>query len=195
MQSLPRRPDPSDQALFVEFHDVAVKDPIATKLAGLDQYKDVTYCKIVLDPFTTNDGPVKDSEEYSDIQRFPDAYEIYKAKRTGERIGTPLKLLTGMTPAKIKNYENADIYSVEQLSLQPDQTISKFMGGLADRKEALKYLENAKAAYSTAESDKKFEAIQVQLDAQADALAEKDRLIAELLKEKKKTTKGAKDED
>lgn len=194
MQSLPRRPDPYDQALFVEFHDVAVEDPEASKIAGIKQYKDVPYCKIVVDPFTTNDDPVKDTEEYSDITRFPDAWEIYKAKRSGERIGTPLKLLTGMTPAKIKNYENADIYSVEQLSHQSDQTISKFMGGLADRKEAIKYLENAKSAYSAAESDKKFEAIQVQLDAQAEALAAKDKIIADLLKEKKKTDKGDKNE-
>lgn len=193
---LPSRPDPQDNALFVEFHDEARIDPVATKLAGMDQFKDVPYCRIVLDSFTTNDDPVKDTEEYSDIRRFPDAWEIYKAKKTGERVGTPLKLLTGMTPAKIKNYERADIYSVEQLSLQADQTISKIMGGLADRKEALRYLENAKVAYSTHESDKKFEAIQVQLDAQAEALAEKDKMIAELLKEKEsKKTKGKKDEE
>lgn len=191
---LSRRPDPRDQALFVEFHDEAKPNPRATLDPEAPAFIDVPYVRITVDPFTVNDTPVRDDEEYSDIKRFPDAYEIYRAKRTGERVGTPLKMMTGMTPAKIKNYENLDIYSVEQLSLQADQTVSKIMGGLADRKEALKYLEETKEDFKTAQLEKKFEAIQVQLDAQKDALDEKDRIIAELMKEKEKLKKGKSDE-
>lgn len=191
---LSKRPDPYDQALFVEFHDEAKPNP----KAGLDPeapaFIDVPYVRITVDPFTVNDAPVRDDEEYSDIRRFPDAYEIYRAKRTGERVGTPLKMMTGMTPAKIKNYEQMDIYSVEQLSLQADQTVSKIMGGLADRKEAIKFLELTKDDAKNAQLEKKFEAIQVQLDSQKDALEEKDRIIAELLKEKEKLKKGKSDE-
>lgn len=195
MNHLSKRPDPSDQALFVEFHDVAKKNPKYTPDNGEPLYVDVPYVKVVVDPFTTNDGPIRDTEEYSDIKRFPDAWELYKAKRNGERVGTPLKLLTGMTPAKEKNYEQMDIYSVEQLAQQPDQTICKLMGGLADRKEAVKFLEMAKQSYTTQESDRKFEAFQVQLDAQKDALAEKDRQIAELLKKNTNKGKGKTDEE
>lgn len=194
MAHLSRRPDPSDQALFVEFHDVAEKNPKYTPDGNEPLYIDVPYVKIVVDSFTTNDFPVRDGEEYSDIKRFPDAWELYKAKRNGERVGTPLKLLTGMTPAKEKNYEQMDIYSVEQLAQQPDQTISKLMGGLADRKEAIKFIESAKQSYTTAETDRKFEAFQAQFDAQKDMLAEKDRQIAELLKKAEKG-KGKKDEE
>lgn len=191
---LSRRPDPSDQALFVEFHDEAKPNPRAALDPEAPAFIDVPYIRVTVDPFTVNDMPVRDTEEYSDIKRFPDAWEIYKAKRTGERVGTPLKMMTGMTPAKIKNYEQADIYSVEQLSLQADQTISKILGGLADRKEAIKYLETTKDDFKNAQLEKKFEAIQVQLDSQKDALAEKDRMIADLLKEKEALKKEKKNE-
>lgn len=187
---LSKRPDPADQALFVEFHDEAKFDPEATKLVGMDQFKDVLYCKVVVDPFTVNDCPARDDEEYSDIKRFPDAYEIYKSKKTGERVGTPLKFMTSMTPAKIRNYENADIYSIEQLAHQPDQTISKHMGGLADRKAALLYIDQAKDDYKNSVMEKKFEAIQAQLDTQKDELEEKNKIIADLMKAKEKPSKG-----
>lgn len=186
---LSKRPDPSDQALFVEFHDEPKIDPVATKAAGMDQYKDVVYCKIVVDPFTVNDGPVKDSPEYSDIKRFPDAWELFKAKKNGERIGTPLKLLTGMTPAKLKNYENADIYSVEQLATSADQTVTKFMGGLADRKEAIKHLEAAKESYKEAEIRRMLEMSKVSQAAQDEKIAEQDKIIKSLMAQMAESTK------
>lgn len=177
---LPSRPDPRDRSLFVEFRDEAVANPKAKLDPEAPKFIDIPYVKITTDAFSVLDIPVRDNEEYSDIKRFPDAWELYKAKKTGERIGTPLKHIDGMTPAQIKNYESMDIYSVEQLATSSDASISKIMGGLQDRKNAAEYLKKSEKDVAKADMERKFEAIQVQLDAQAEALAEKDRLIAEL---------------
>lgn len=188
---LPSRPDPKDRALFVEFHDVAVDNPAITLDPSAPRYIDVPFVKITIDAFNVLEIKARDNEEYSDIKRFPDAWELYLAKKKGERIGTPLKFLDGMTPAQIKNYEMLDIYSVEQLSTSSDNILSKIMGGLADRKKAVSYLEISQGKAKDDALASKFEAIQLQLDAQAEALAEKDKLIAQL--QSKNATKPVKE--
>lgn len=178
---LPSRPNPEDNGLFVEFFDESVEDPEASKLAGAKQWKDKTYVRIVVDAFSTLEVPVRHSDEYSDINRFPDAYKIYEMKKTDERVGTPLKYLPGITPAKIKNYEAGDIYSVEQLASLPDNRVSKFMGGLEDRKAAVKFCAEAKESFKTAEVEKKFEAAQAQMDSYVQKLKDQEALIEKLM--------------
>lgn len=194
--NLPKRPNKEDEALFVEFYDEAVLDPVATSLAGVKQYKDKTYIRIQTDSYNTLEIPERHSEdllEYSDRRRFPDSYALYQSKNSEQRIGTPLSLLPGMTPAKIKNYENADIYSLEQIASSPDQRITKFMGGYDDKKQAIKYLEEAKEKHSVEMVEKKFEASQAQLDAQAEQIKEQKELIEKLMAAQKNpaTKKGA----
>jgi hypothetical protein len=190
---LPRRPDPRDNSLFVEFRDEARPNPKAAFDPNAPKYIDIPYIKITTDSFSVLEVPVRDTAEYSDIRRFPDAWEMYLAKKKGERIGTPLKVLDNMTPAQIKNYEASDIYSVEQLAQSSDAMVTKVMGGLADRKKAIAFLEGSDKRFAEAEMNRKFEAIQLQLDAQAEALAKKDQIIAELeSKAKSKTTEKVK---
>jgi len=188
---LPSRPDPKDRALFVEFTDVAVENPAAKLDPEAPKFIDVPFVKITVDAFTVVEQKARETEEYSDRKRFPDAWELYLAKKKGERIGTPMKFLDGMTPAQIKNYEMLDIYSVEQLSTSSDNLLSKVMGGLADRKKAISYLEISQGKAKDDALASKFEAIQMQLDAQAQALAEKDKLIAQL--QSKSVTKQVKE--
>jgi hypothetical protein len=88
---LPSRPDPKDRALFVEFKDVAVENPAAKLDPEAPKFIDVPYVKITVDAFSVIEQKSRETEEYSDSKRFPDAWELYLAKKKGERIGTDRK--------------------------------------------------------------------------------------------------------
>ena len=60
-----------DSGLFVEFYTKAMPDVVASKAAGHEVCKDVDYIRIQLDAYNTYDQPVVDTEEYSDVRRFP----------------------------------------------------------------------------------------------------------------------------
>ncbi len=179
---MPQRPNPADRAIFVEFFDVAVDDVEASAAQGIPVKKDRTFIRMVLDQFNTPEYQIKNPKESEYPRRFPDSWLMYQAKKTDQKVGTSLKALPWMTPAQIKNYENSDIWSVEQLAASSDQRVNKIMGGLDDRKKAKAFLEESKDTYQAEQLQKKFEAAQAQLDGQNDKIETLMKQNAELLK-------------
>lgn len=82
-----------------------------------------------------------------DFQRFPLQYAAFKNKRNQDaESGTPLKLLTWLTAAQVKELEFFNCYSVEQLANLTDSAASKFMGIQALKQRAKDFLVASKEA-------------------------------------------------
>lgn len=172
---LPRRPNPSDNALFVEFFD----GEYGAKRVPMP------FVKIVVDGFTESCFPIKDVADSEFVRRFPDAWKMYKEKATEQKIGIPLIEMPGFTPTRVKAYAMQDIFSVEQLVACSDARLERIMGGRADRKAATEFLE---LRNKEAESNK-HNKITEQLEAQSKQIAEQAAMIEKLLAKDKKEPK------
>lgn len=172
---LPRRPNPSDNALFVEFFDGEY---------GPNRVP-MPFVKIVVDGFTESCFPIKNELESQYVSRFPDAWKIYKEKATEQKVGIPLIEMPKFTPTRVKAYAMQDIFSVEQLVACSDARLERIMGGRADRKAAVEFLEKR----TKEKESEKTNALSAQMEAQAKQIAEQQAMIEKLMAAQAKTDK------
>lgn len=116
-----------------------------------------------------------------DYSRFPMQYQAFLNKKDQDASsGTPLKELSWLSAAQVKELEFFNCYTVEQLANLADSSASKFMGIQALKTRANDFLKAAKDAAPLltirAEMDKK----QQELDAANNALADQGKRIKAL---------------
>lgn len=82
-----------------------------------------------------------------DLQRFPLQYQAFKNKQNQDTAsGTPLKMVTWLTPGQVKELEFFNCHTVEQLANMADSAASKFMAIQRLKTLAKDYLKAAKEA-------------------------------------------------
>lgn len=79
-------------------------------------------------------------------QRFPREWAEYNGERFNDANATPLTVIDGFTPARIKEFEGLGIRSVQELANVADGNIMKVREGLALKQAAVKWLEGAELA-------------------------------------------------
>jgi hypothetical protein len=143
--------------LDARFEMRAMRDPIASKAAGRDIFKDRLYLVVTnrLDPGSTVERPafVDGSSDTADNVRFARAYKNFLAGKKGAAEGTPLAVLKSTTPPMLNNVQEAElaakplyVRTVEQLAALPDEALRPFTGwGLKARNAAKQFLAIAKA--------------------------------------------------
>lgn len=146
------------RGLSVKFYPKSVVDEIESSNVGHKVYKTVDYIEIRWDndqtivdrPVIHSDDPDHIDHERSDIRRFAHIWTQYKAgKRDAEQvIGIPIENLFINDPGKADTYKHGAIRTVEQLADASDATLQRYMGGLADKALAQKYLARARDNYA-----------------------------------------------
>lgn len=116
-----------------------------------------------------------------DYRRFPLQYAAFKNKKDQDAgSGTPLKMVTWLSAAQIKELEYFNCYTVEQLANLADSSASKFMGIQALKVRANDFIRAAKESAPLlairAEIDKK----DSELAAANNAIAEQGKRLAAL---------------
>lgn len=116
-----------------------------------------------------------------DYGRFPMQHQAFLNKKDQDASsGTPLKMVSWLSPAQVKELEFFNCYTLEQLANLADSAASKFMGIQALKKNAKDFITAAKEAAPLltirAEIEKKDE----ELAAANNALADQGRRIAAL---------------
>jgi len=171
-----------DAGLFVKFYKRAVKSNLRSKEAGYDVYEDVDYIRMIWDNGDSElDIPVRDSEEYSDIKRFPEQWAAYQAGKGDVLIGLPLTVFFADLPAKAKNYEAHNIYTVEQLAASSDTVIQECgLGALEDQKLCQAYLNTSDRDKAFKEREAKLVELSEANGAQAEQIKEMQAMILKL---------------
>jgi len=147
----------STSNLDARFEMRAMLDPIASKAAGRDCFKDRLYIVITnrLDPGATIERPayVAGRSTGADNIRFARAYKNFQTGKKGAAEGTPLAVMKSTTPPMLDNVQEAElgarplhVRTVEQLAALPDEALRPFAGwGLKARDAAKQFLAIAKA--------------------------------------------------
>ncbi len=118
-----------------------------------------------------------------DYDRFPMQYSAYLNKKDQDvGSGTPLKLLTWLTNAQVKELEFFNCYTVEQLANLADSAAAKFMGIQALKQRAKDFLVASKEAAPLLTIRAEIEKKDQQLAAQDQALTEQGNRIKALEK-------------
>lgn len=127
-----------DSGLYVEFYVRDPEpDPLASKDAGYEVYSEKEWIKIVIDPRSIIDRPVKEEDK----DRFYEQYRRFHAKASSQVIGIPLTKAPFLPKPRAVMYERNDIYTVEQLAESTDNRLESLgMGTKDDREKAKKYL-------------------------------------------------------
>jgi hypothetical protein len=116
-----------DDTLAVKFYKKSVLNKIKTKEKGRKIFEDVEYVSIKapFDQTSKVDKPV--TEEIK--QRFNVLWGRYKLKNENKAIGTPLDLLTFLSPAQADNLKVHGVETVEQLAVLSEQGIKQIVHG------------------------------------------------------------------
>ena len=120
-----------------------------------------------------------------DIDRFPVQFSRYKNKqeqRYGS--GTPLKAVTFLNSAQAKELEYFNVFTVEQLAGMSDGNAQKFMGFQILRQAAQDFLAAAREAAPMTAMRAEMQTKDAQLEAQALAIADLQKRLQQLEKEK-----------
>lgn len=104
--------------------------------AGNRKYKDSVYVKIRAKGM--KDSHSREMKE-EDKLRFPMAWKRFE-KDNSFVDGTPLKALPFTTPSMIRELENLEIHSVEDLAHLQEMAVSKIHRGRTLQKQAIAYL-------------------------------------------------------
>lgn len=120
-----------------------VPDAKASEEAGVPKFREEERVRLIVagDMFNIAVHPVDSGIK----DRFPAAYEAWKAKRQERHIeGTPLKQWPLLSPVQIAEFESANIYSVESLRDIADTNVNRIADGRIWREKAKAWLEQAK---------------------------------------------------
>jgi hypothetical protein len=170
--------DDQDKRLRVHFSPFPQINQEKSAAEGRPIYDDVLYITIMV---PGERDVVHRAAWQKDYDRFPLQFAAYNNRKDQDvHSGTPLKLLTWLTNAQVKELEFFNCYTVEQLASLADSAASKFMGIQSLKQRAKDFLVAAKEAAPLltirAEIEKKDE----QLEAATNALKEQGARIKAL---------------
>jgi len=174
------RSNPNDRALACHFVEDREVNEAATAETGVQTYDNVLTIHVY--PLgqpksdvaheierTLPDGTVKVSQYHA--HKYGGPLALYKAGRTAESTGTPLRDLPGMSAGTEANLKARGIHTVEMLAEMSDSASQDIMGFWALREKSRTFMqvkkENApgiKMAAELAERDKTIDHLQRQLD-------------------------------
>jgi len=120
-----------------------VEDQAASERDGVPRYREEERVRLIVagDMFNQPVHPVDSNIK----ERFPLAYEAWKAKRQEKHIdGTPLKQWPLLSPVQIAEFEASGIFSVESLRDIADTNVNRIADGRIWREKAKAWLEQAK---------------------------------------------------
>lgn len=147
-----------DHKLYPHFFMKTVQDVIETEKQKRPIFKEVEYLRVMvpgdrgLQVFSVVDELAK--------QRFPRAYQAFKAGTADQTAGTPLEALPGITPSRAEEYRHIGIKTIELLASASDS--NAFMGFQSDKQKAIQYLAIAEG--------KSIEAVDKKLSAENEAM-------------------------
>lgn len=130
----------------VIFYMGTLKDGDASVREGRPIYKDTPFIKIFTagDNLHIHDVPVWDEPENpaSHTARFPEEWKRFQAGLAGDEqtVGTPLKMMPGISAAQVRELAHFHVATVEQLAEMSDEHSTKFMGIHALKQKARAYI-------------------------------------------------------
>lgn len=144
-----------DPHLHVTFFLQGRPDPKASREAGRPMFRDVEMCRIRFsgdrkkelvapahEPFQMRR---EDGQHMTYAERYPDHYAAFLKNKADAITGTPVSMLPGLTPSKVRELEASNIVTVEALAALPDRVIGKMGMGARELVERAKgFLDNAR---------------------------------------------------
>lgn len=186
------------RGLLVKFYPKSVKNEVESKEKGYAVNKTVDYIEIRWDnDDSVVDRPVQHSDDegdywylHSDIKKYPKQWAAYQAGQTESFIGIPIEHLFKNDPGKADNYKHGHIHTVEQLADTGDASLQRFMGGLADKALAVKYLAKARDNYAADQRIEEMNNLREEKDFMAAQLRELQMQMSKLVEEKLSAAKA-----
>lgn len=180
------------RGLLVKFYPKSVKDEVESKEKGYAVSKTVDYIEIRWDnDDSVVDRPVQHSEDegdywylHSDIKKYPKQWNAYKAGQVESFIGIPIEHLFKNDPGKADNYKHGHIHTVEQLADTGDASLQRFMGGLADKALAVKYLAKARENFAADQRIEEMNNLREERDFMQAQMREMQMQMSKLVEEK-----------
>lgn len=132
-----------DEKLLVQFSLEPHPDSVASEQEGRPIFRETEYILIVVpgDKDSVVHRPVMEMDK----RRFPRQYQAFKNNQSQDAVvGTPLRNMTWLTPALVKELEYFNCKTVEQLANMPDSHTIKFMALNKLKQLAKDYLQAAK---------------------------------------------------
>lgn len=129
--------------VIAEFYMHPVRQGAASEAAGRDIYKDVEYVRILYpgDNTQCHETPVTDKHR----SEFAEVYRKWKENGQIVHEGTPLDSWPAMTPARIREMNALNIFTVEHIAGLDDSRIQRVgMGARELKKQAEAFLAVAK---------------------------------------------------
>lgn len=173
-----------ERPAFVRFEVRVEENRDASIAEGHFVGKDVEYA--IIQPIGGNFATEQEVKAWFDRMRargdrFLDQYErVYDAWKKGQEEpvdGTSIRNWPALSPAQVANYLAINIRTIEDIATANEPTLMRMgMGSRAIQQKAIAYLSTAKDTGKVAEQ---LAAMQVQIDGMAQALKDKDQIIAE----------------
>lgn len=176
-----------DKRLRVHFGNFPQINQAKSSQEGRPVYDDVVYVTIMV---PGERDVVHRAAWEKDYQRFPLQWAAFQNKKDQDsHSGTPLRLLTWLTGAQVKELEFFNCYTVEQLANLADSSASRFMGIQALKQRAKDFLVASKEAAPLLMIREEIEKKDLELQAANNALSDQGARIKALEDTIKKLSK------
>lgn len=160
-----------DARLIVQFTIEPWHDKAESAKQGRPIYSEREYVMIMVPG--DKDSIIHRPASQMDIDRFPAQYQRFKNKAEQRYTsGTPLKAVTFLNSAQVKELEYFNVFTVEQLAGMSDANAQKFMGFSVLRQAANDFLTAAREQAPLTTMRAEMEQKDAQLKTQADAIAD-----------------------
>ena len=167
-----------DENLLVVFSEEPIQDKEESVKAGRPIYKNREMVMIMVPG--DKDSVIHRLATDDDRERFPKQYAAFLNKKSQETAsGTPLKAVSFLTAAQVKELEFFNIYTVEQLANTPDSNM-KFMGFHMLKQLAQDFLKAAEGMAPITELRDENEKLRNQLAEQTKAVTELSERLQKL---------------
>jgi hypothetical protein len=178
MQQNPRQSE-EDKRLLIQFSLKPWHDTTASQQEGRPIYREREYVTIMV-PGDKDNVVCRPAREM-DTRRFAAQYAAFKANRAQESVvGTPLRVMTFLTAAQVKELEYFNCHTVEQLAELPDSHAIKFMGIQQLKQLAKDFLKASREAAPLTAMRAELDEKQNQLDAALKAIEDQAKRLAVL---------------
>lgn len=177
-----------EPGVHVQFEMLPVLHGIESAAHGREIYVDEPHVRVRVAGMDKDEWVSPVNEQIK--ARFPEEWEQFQKGMEAPKIGTPLHAWGQMTPARIKNLEGFNVFTVEDIAVLPETAIQKIgMGARKLQEDARKFL----SLSQTSADVKKLEELEAankakdaQLAEQAAAIAALQAQMADLVKPKGK---------
>lgn len=142
---------PQSDGIMPRFFIESIQDPIASEREGRPIFRDQERVELII-PGNNLNIPVE-VVNASHKERWPKAYESFKAGIEMSADGTPLEQWPILRPAQIMELKALNLFTVEHVAEMSDHTIQRIaQGGMRLRELAKAYLDDAAASASLAKA-------------------------------------------